>query len=576
MILLILFAFLGGVVTILSPCILPILPIILSGSVTGGKRRPLGIATGFILSFAFFTLFLAAIVRATGVSADTFRMAAVIIVLAFGVSMFIPKAQAWVTELFSRLPKLQLKHADKESFWGGVLLGCGIGLVWTPCVGPILASIITIAATATVGSEATLIMLAYATGTAIPLLAITYGGRKLLTRHQWLVRNSDNIQKAFGVFMIITALAILFNVDRKFQSYVLTAFPQYGVGLTKFEDNPTVAQELEKLKSRDGTQKVKLNLANPFPESAPELILGGQWFNLPVGIQALTLEGLRGKVVLIDFWTYTCINCIRTLPYIQAWHEKYKDKGLVIIGVHTPEFEFEKNPDNVEAAIKDFKLTYPVMQDNDFATWNAYRNRYWPAKYFIDKDGKIRWTHFGEGAYDESEDWIQTLLRETGATVEEVTENPSYDIRARTPELYLGYRRMEYLASPEKLVFDQEQTYSAPSQLPLHSFAFAGTWTVEEKRAIPHNGASLTLQFDAAHVFLVMRPETDGAIGTVRVLLDGQSVSGDADGEDVNNGIVAVNADRLYKIIELTEPGKHTLKLDFTDGNVELYAFTFG
>ena len=266
--------------------------------------------------------------------------------------------------------------------------------------------------------------------------------------------------------------------------------------------------------------------------NAPELIPGGKWFNS----QPLTMQSLRGKVVLVDFWTYTCINCIRTLPYLKAWHDKYADKGLVIIGVHTPEFEFEKNPDNVAKAISDFGIKYPVMQDNDYATWNAYSNHYWPAEYLIDAQGKIRHSHFGEGDYDETEKVIQELL-----SVNMPISNPNSQINARTPELYLGAMRAE------------------PGW-----FTLGGKWQQTDEHNTPQPGASLTLDFEAANVYLVMRPNQATA-GLVKVYLDGQALME-----------VSVIEDKLYQLVKLDSPGKHILKLEFPDGKVDLFAFTFG
>lgn len=540
MLVLILFAFLGGIVTILSPCILPILPIVLSGSVTGGKRRPVGVVTGFILSFTFFTLFLSTIVRATGLSADALRFVAVFVIAAFGVSLLIPAFQILLERLFSRLTQFVPKQNTADGFAAGIVVGISLGLIWTPCVGPILASIITLAATSTVGFNAIIITLSYALGTAIPLLAITAGGRTLLTRHPWLLKHTAHIQKGFGVLMLITALAIYNSWDRQFQTYILEKFPAYGTGLTKLEDNTIVRERLRVLKET-GT-----------PESdrgdAPDFIAGGQWFNSA----PLTMKELRGKVVLVDFWTYTCINCIRTLPYIKTWNEKYKDKGLVIVGVHTPEFEFEKNPENVKKALKDFGLSYPVMQDNDYATWQAYENHYWPAKYLIDKNGKIRYTHFGEGNYDETEKMIQELLAETGATVNEPIGNPTYQVASRTPETYLGKARGDYSRITTTGNFMRSEEYTNPSQ-----------------------GATLTYRFDAMAVFLVMRPKTEGKTAKIRITMDGKEL-GEISGEDVKDTVIIVNSDRLYKLIKLPAPGAHVLKLEFLDDNSELYAFTFG
>lgn len=252
MLILILFAFIGGIVTILSPCILPILPVVLSGSVGGGKQKPLGIVTGFVGSFTFFTLFLSTIVQATGLSADALRNVSVIIILFFGISLLIPKVQVWIEQAFSKLAnKIPKAKASGSGFVDGLLVGLSLGLIWTPCVGPILASVISLALTGSVNGAAAIITFAYALGTAIPMLAITYGGRQLLNKVPWLLQNTANIQKIFGVLMIITAIAIFFNVDRQFQTYILEVFPEYGDGLTSLEDNDLVQQQLDALQEED-------------------------------------------------------------------------------------------------------------------------------------------------------------------------------------------------------------------------------------------------------------------------------------------------------------------------------------
>lgn len=305
---------------------------------------------------------------------------------------------------------------------------------------------------------------------------------------------------------------------------------------------------------------------------APEFIAGGEWINS----NPLTMKELRGRVVLLDFWTYTCINCIRTLPYLKTWHAKYRDKGFVIIGVHTPEFEFEKNPENVKKAIKDFDIEYPVMQDNNYATWNAYANRYWPAKYLIDKTGKIRYTHFGEGDYDETEKVIQKLLSEGGAEIKEEISNPTYSVTTHTPELYLGFRRIEALVSLERINNDNDSEYSIPQTVPSNAFAYGGTWNIGDERATPKQGSTLVLNFDAGNVYLVMRPKEKGLTGQIQVSIDDKVLTAELAGEDVINETVKVDVDRLYKVIKLPTPDRHLLKLKFLDSNLELYAFTFG
>lgn len=534
MFILVVFAFLAGIVTILSPCILPILPVILATSVTdtSSKKKPYGIVVGFILSFTFFTLFLSSIVKLLGIPADSLRNFSVIVIALFGFSLVVPKFQLMMESLFARLanfmpasPSDGPNSVGKTGFGGGVLIGLSLGLLWTPCVGPILASVISLAITGTVTTDAFFITLAYSLGTAIPMYLVIISGRSLFTRVPWLLGNTGKIQKVFGLVMILTSLMIYLGIDRTFQTYILTKLPQYGAGLTKFEDKAFVQKEFKEIpKSK--------SLLNKTGSLAPDFILGGQW----IGSKPLLLKDLKGKVVLVDFWTYTCINCIRTLPYLKTWHEKYGDKGLVIVGVHAPEFEFEKDAGNVKEAIKDFGLKYPVMQDNDFATWRAYRNNYWPAKYLIDQEGNIRYTHFGEGDYDETEQAIQQLL-----ALNIPVDNPTYHTYGRTPELYLGTERWK----------------------DFPGLKLVGDWVRGEEFSTPKSGATLELKFDAKSAHLVMTPIAGPA--TVEVYLDDQLVK-----------TIEVTKNMLYDLVELDKPGVHNLRLVFPKGQVELFAFTFG
>lgn len=581
MLLLIVFAFAAGIVTILSPCILPILPIILSSSIGTtqiGKARPIGIVLGFILSFSFFTLFLSTIVRLSGIPSESLRIFSVVIIALFGISMLIPQFQVWMEMLFSRLSQFLPQSQNQTGFGGGILIGLSLGLLWTPCVGPILASVISLAVSGSVNLDAVFITLSYALGTAIPMFFIMIAGQTALRKAPWLLQNSGSIQKAFGILMILTAMAIFFNLDRIFQTFVLNTFPSYGIGLTKFEDIPLVQNALLSI---SGTDIKKEDLGKPtFDMSenkgtpAPEIISGGKWFNSA----PLILKDLRGKVVLVDFWTYSCINCQRTFPYLKSWWEKYKDKGLVIVGVHSPEFEFEKNPENVAKALKDFGITYPVVQDNDFKTWRAYNNRYWPAEYFIDKNGNIRYTHFGEGQYNEKEKVIQELLKEAGNDISSVpVNNPEYEINAESPETYLGYARMEYLASPDLLVKDTIGSYSAPKSLSQNKFAFVGDWKVMPEYSNPQKSALLLINFNAKEVYLVMRPKNPNQPGKVKVYLDDKPASdSNSAGQNIINNEGTVTEDKLYKLIKLPQQGQHILKLEFLDSNTEVYAFTFG
>ena len=406
MIILVFFAFLSGIVTILSPCILPILPIVLSGSV-GGKRKPLGVITGFILSFSIFTLLLTALVQLLQIPPDALRILAIILIILFGLIMLIPRLRNYFELITSKLTNRKQSKSSSTGFIGGLIVGFSLGLVWTPCVGPIMASVISLAITQTVDGGAVLIILAYSLGTSIPMLAIMAGGRSLIKRFPLLTKNPEKIQKFFGILMIVVGLSMVFGLDRQFQSAVLDIFPQYGAGLTVFENIEPVQNAINKRTAPSSfdvePQKGKLGDYG----MASEIVTKGVWFNTEG--QSLTMEELRGKVVLIDFWTYSCINCVRTIPHLSSWYEAYKDEGLVIIGVHSPEFTFERDADNVQKAMKELGVNWPVVLDNDFKQWQAYSNRYWPAKYFIDRTGRIRYFHFGEGEYDTSEEVIRKL-----------------------------------------------------------------------------------------------------------------------------------------------------------------------
>lgn len=560
MILLVIFAFLAGIVTVLSPCILPLLPIILSSTGGGKKYKPLGVVTGFVLSFTFFTLSLSALVKLSGIPADSLRTLSIIVLLAFGLSLLSTKAQSVIEMAFGKLTGRLPQVHNNSGFTGGIIIGISLGLLWTPCVGPILASVISLALSGTVNSQALFITLSYSLGTAIPMLVIMMAGAAALKKVPWLVKNTGLIQKVLGVFMIVTAIGIHFNIDRRFQTYILNVFPSYGNNLTKLEDNEAVREQLNKIRK----EEINMNVT----PKAPELIVGGGWLNT----EPLKLKDLRNKVVLVDFWTYSCINCQRTFPYLKNWWSKYEKEGLVIIGVHSPEFEFEKDINNVAQALKDFGITYPVMQDNDFATWNAYQNRYWPAKYLIDKNGSVRYTHFGEGDYDETEQVIQQLLEElSNKDIDTKIENTKYTVYAKTPELYLGYLRINALRSPEQIKTDTFTSYSIPERLPVSTFAYEGEWEITPEYSIPKKGGKLHLKFEAKQVYLVAR-STSGT-GTISVHLDNEIENG---GSNVTKGEMEITKDQLYHLIQLPNPGTHDLRLEFNSDGIQVFAFTFG
>lgn len=566
------FSFLAGLATVLSPCVLPVLPAVLSGGVNKGKYRPLGIVLGLISSFVFFTLTLTYLVHLLGISANILRYLAIGIISLFGLIMIFPS----LSDKFSRLTSsigdtganLQSKAAQEKGFISGFILGMALGLVWTPCAGPILAAITTLVATQSITSEVILLTLAYSLGAAIPLFLIAYGGNLAIRSLPFLKKHTEGIRKLFGFLMIAAAIGLLFNFEVYFQKLAIEYFPNINI-----ENNAQVKQELDQLRpsSPYSEEKVALlrveqmtNLPNIGP--APEIVGINSWINS----KPLKIVDLKGKVILIDFWTYSCINCIRTLPYITDWYQKYKDLGFVVIGVHTPEFEFEKNYDNVLKATKRFNVTYPVPLDNDYQTWQAYHNQYWPAHYLIDQQGNIRDVHFGEGAYLETENNIRALLGLSKITSSNKEEQSQ---RILTPETYLGFSRGRSYAmkvEPEKIV-----DYQFKTPLPLNGVGLKGKWLLEEERVVSKSqDSSLSLRFIATRVYLVMDSKKQSKI---KVLLDGQPLPPKYYTEDMDEkGNIVVQDARKYDVINLKgDYAPHEITLIFPE-EVASYAFTFG
>lgn len=582
MVILLFFAFVSGLITIFAPCIWPLLPIILSATVTGGHRKPLGITLGIITSFAIFTLTISYIVKIIPFDPDILRLFAVIVIGFLGLTLIIPRLSQFLEGYVSRLSGRFGNGGNRSGFTGGFVTGISLGAVWTPCAGPILATIATLAATRAVNTEIILVTVAYVIGIGIPLFIFATFGQILLTKTRFASQYTGRVQQVFGIIMLLTALAIFTNYDKTLQAKLLDAVPSYSQFLNTFEGSDAVKNQLDAIKNQQSDLslagqvgelgKNMLDKASLLPKGqAPEFIGITNWLNS----EPLTMKKLRGKVVLIDFWTYTCINCIRTLPHVIAWDKQYRDKGLVVVGVHSPEFAFEKKTANVARALTERDIAYPVAQDNDFATWQAYQNQYWPAKYLIDKDGAVRYTHFGEGEYENTEKAIQTLLKETGTSVPSDTiEISDKTPKARnTPELYLGSRRMEYLY-PGGGVSNATIPFKLPADTVADWFSFGGTWTFTDEYAISEKDSVLVLNFTAKDVYLVMMADTPNL--KVRVQLDGKAVSGSIAGKDVEDGIVTVSKDDIHHLIHLLEQGNHVLRLEFLSPGVKLHAFTFG
>lgn len=547
---------------ILTPCMWPMLPILLSSTINGtDHRRPLGIVLGIMASFAIFTLSISYLVRIFHIDPNIFRLIAVFILIFLGLCLLLPALTRITEGLVSRLtgkfgPGTNPKGSD---FKTGFLTGLMLGLVWSPCGGPILASIAVLSATGMVSFGVVLVTIAYVIGVGLPLFAFTYGGQRFITRTRVISPYTRRIQQVFGVIMILTAMAIYFNYDKLLQLKFLAAFPLLGQTLNRFENSSIVTQGLNALKKKQSVPQSSVDTP------APDFVGITKWLNTD---KSLTIADLKGKVVLVDFWTYTCINCIRSLPFVTSWYDKYKDQGFVVIGVHTPEFEFEKDTNNVLNAIKQYNIHYPVPQDNNYATWNAYNNQYWPAEYLIDAKGNIRRTHFGEGEYDQTEMAIQALLKEKGSSmsaglVNLADQTPHTQL---SPETYLGSKRMQFYY-PSGQLENGQQNFTLSDNLPLNSFEFGGQWSITDDTAITGDKAILNYNFFADKVYIILRSgKNPSGVAKVKVFLDNKL-----------DGIITIDVDRLYGVVDLHgNTGEHILRLEFQTPGVEAYTFTFG
>ena len=595
MLVLLSFAFLAGAGTALSPCVLPVLPALLSAGAAGGRRRPLGVVLGLSITFTVTIVGVASVVDGVGLGSDPLRILAVAVLLVFGIVLLVPRVSARLEAPLSRLARFGPRSAG-QGFWSGLLVGGALGFVYTPCASPILAAVISVSA----ASGRTLVLaIAYAAGSALILLGLTLGGRSLFERVRRAGRG-DVLQRAMGAVMILTAVAILTNLDVNFDQLIAEKIPD--VNLTAgIECSHAVTSRLHEVTghrqkfapangssacggsagsvavaSRGASAASLLAAARKLPElgTAPGFTETEQWFNTPGG-RALGLPALRGRVVLVDFWTYTCINCIRTLPYLKAWDAAYRSKGLTIVGVETPEFAFEHDAGNVHNAIDQFGLHYPVVQDNRMGTWNAYGNQAWPADYLIDAHGQVRYVSIGEGDYGQTETAIRALLAERGSSpgARGRPQGVVVPSRQATPETYLGTARAEgWLHQPHAGLHDYGGPVSGP--LALNEFAYSGSWRIAEQPATAQSGAGIDVEFEARHVYLVLSSPGESP-RRVQVMLDGRPIPARDAGADVHDGIVTVRGQRLYSLVSLPADARGHLSLRFAPG-ISGYAFTFG
>lgn len=539
----IILAFFEGFALIISPCILPILPIILSGSLANrSKSKPFGIVLGFILSFTFFTYFSRKLVQISGIDLDIIRYVSLGLLVVFAVIMLSDALTArfeWLTQRFSNLGIAQQDYSRFE-FMNGVAFGCLVGVIWTPCAGPILAAVILQTVLQQSDWMGLLVVLAFGVGAGLPMLLIALLGTQIMAKLTFFKRHGHKLRKGLGLIILLTVAYIVFG----------NPLPERFNSLQNINQNRLVDP-----------------LYKPYP--APALTGIEHWINS----KPLELNQLRGDVVLIDFWAYSCINCVRTLPYLKDWYEKYHSKGFTIIGVQTPEFDFESKLSNVEAAVKKYGILYPVALDNQWLTWRNYNNHYWPAHYLIDTKGNIVYTHFGEGDYAVTENNIRFLLGINKPMEKDVASTTiGY---AQTPETYLGFERLTSYASPEIIVPNGTQSYTFPSEIPIDAWALQGKWTVQEQYITSAEArTSIKLHFRGKQVYAVMGSRSGKPI-KVDVYLNGSKITNHPN-QDTQQGTLLINEHDLYRILTLDKAGEGILELIAEDPGLEIYTFTFG
>jgi cytochrome c biogenesis protein CcdA/thiol-disulfide isomerase/thioredoxin len=573
-------AFVGGVLTIVSPCILPVLPFVFSRADQPFRRSGLPLLVGMAATFAAVagvaTFAGAWIVRANQVG----RILAIVIFALMGLALLFPSLAEYLSRPLVRLGgRVQGKSSTENPRVGrSLILGMSTGLLWAPCAGPILGLILTGAALQGPSAHTTFLLLSFSAGAATSLAVALLAGNKVFSLMKKSLGADEWIRRGLGVAVLLGVVAIALGWDTGILSRLSLASTS-GLEQRLLDRFRPVAFAKGNEAASAPSVTVKLDNEGPFPSLDGAV----KWLNSP----PLTREGLKGKVVLIDFWTYSCINCLRSVPYVEAWWEKYKNDGLVVIGVHTPEFAFEKDPANVAKSLTDLKITYPVAVDSNYAIWKAFKNNYWPAHYFIDAQGVIRYHHFGEGEYDESEEVIQQLLREKNAglkTAGLVQVNaggaqaaPDFGDVA-SPETYIGYARQQNYVSPQNIRQDGPQAYTAPSRLTVNQWGLAGNWSVSaEHAALVSSPGKIIFRFHARDLHLVLGPGKNGKPVRFRVSIDGTPPGVDHGGDTDEQGAGVVKEYRLYQLVR--QKGKvedRTFEIEFLDPGVQAFAFTFG
>ena len=574
----------GGLITGVSPCVLPMLPIIFFAGTAGKTEperraapadgrvllaepavkqardfRPLKIIAGIVVSFTLFTLTGSVILSALGLPDDFLRWGGLVILTLVGLGLIFPALGHWIERPFYRLPKINRNNN------GAFVLGLGLGTLYVPCAGPVLAAITVAGATGHVGWRTVVLTVSFAVGAALPLLIFASAGSRISQRVKAYRDHARGFRIGGGVVMILLAIALAFNVTDVIQR----SLPSYTSGLEKkVAENKTVQGVLAPALGQGGQDLAKCTPGAAELAScgaAPEFTGTQKWFNTPGGKPA-SIGGLEGKIVLVDFWAYSCINCQRATPHLLAWDKAYRALGLEIVGIHSPEFAFEKSAGNLESAIRKEGIAYPVGQDNNLATWTQYRNQYWPAKYLVDAEGTVRSIKFGEGGYAQTEDQIRQLLKDANpdvqlpAPVDGTVEADSIGGAGTTPETYLAYSRSVNLRGTGKLTPGKTVAFGINPAQPDDTYSLGGNWAVGTQNVTSTNGSRARLNYNAAKVYHVLSGQ-----GTVTV-----SVPGEPD-----RTIKVSGTPNAYQLVDKSEQERKTMTLTYSPG-ISAFTFSFG
>lgn len=552
-------AFFAGVITVFAPCVFALLPVVIGGSMSGNvqdKRRPFIIAASLAVSLIAFTLLLKATTLFIDVPPAIITGISGAIIVLLGLALLFPMLYDRLIialNLQAKSQQLLGKSAGKGAVIGAIITGAALGPVFSSC-SPVYAYILATVLPVNFGIAMGYI-LAYVLGLSGMLLLIGFFGQKLVRRLKWASNPRGWFTRVIAVLFIIVGLLIITGYDKKFQTYVSENTP-FNFDAISAKLIPASSAE-----SQDGVLNVK-------PYAAPEFKGLDSWINS----KPQTVDGLKGKVVLVDFWTYSCINCIRTQPYLKEWYKTYKDSGFEIIGVHAPEFSFEKVKANVEEAAKKAGLAYPIALDNDFMTWGAYENKYWPASYLIDAEGNVRRTHFGEGGYAETEQAIRTLLADAGKSLPDSTSmaGGSTSSDAETPETYLGTKRASNYDGTQRLV-QGENAFTSGTLDKVNNWTLGGRWNVTSEGIKAVSDSTLTIRIAGKDMYMVTATNAQGSID---VKINGKAVSDPK--TDVSGGVMKVDMAKLYHVAHFDNFTKDaTIELRIPSG-IQLNAFTFG